>query len=67
MEVIKSGLESIRGGEGCPCICSRGSGGFFRQDTAGLEHENCGCGCACSYVDTYDNNVANQTLAKFSN
>jgi len=67
MEVIKSGLESIRGGEGCPCICSRGSGGFLRQDTAGLENANCGCGCSCSSIDTYTNNIANQTLASSYN
>jgi hypothetical protein len=63
MEVIKSGLEAIRGGEGCPCICSRGSGGFLGQDTEALDGGGCSCGCTCSYVDTFDNNIANQTSA----
>jgi len=62
MDVIKSGLEAIRGGVDCPCICSRGAG-WSGNDTVALNGGGCACGCACRNIDTYANNVANQTAA----
>jgi hypothetical protein len=63
MDVIESGLEGIRGGAGCPCICSKATGTFLRHDTDALSSGACGCGCSCLYIDNFDNNIANQTMA----
>jgi hypothetical protein len=66
MDVIKSGLETIRGGSDCPCICARGTGGFRGADTMALDGGGCGCNCNidCLYPVTLGQNMsANSTLA----
>jgi hypothetical protein len=55
MEVIKSGLESVKGG-GCPCICSTGWSG---ADTMGLETGDCAFNCGCLAATTQANLAAN--------
>ncbi len=66
MDVIKSGLEAIRGGVDCPCICSRITGGFRGADNMALEGGGCGCNCNidCLYPDAQVLNMdANSTAA----
>jgi hypothetical protein len=59
MEVIKSGLEHVKGG-GCPCICSSG---WSTADTMGLEDGACGFNCGCNYQTFVVNAEANSKLA----
>jgi hypothetical protein len=63
MEVIESGLEKIRGGVDCNCVCSKGAGTFLRGNTRADEGGGCSCECSCITVASYTNNVANQTQA----
>jgi hypothetical protein len=63
MEVIESGLEKIRGGVDCNCVCSRGAGTFMAGNTRATEHGGCSCECSCYTTGTYVNNIANQTMA----
>jgi len=55
MKVIKSGLEYVRAGAGCPCICHTGWSG---ADTMALEGGGCGynCGCSGEWVENADAN-----------
>jgi hypothetical protein len=67
MDLIESGMDKIRGGaDGCPCICSRATGGFRASDIRGLEKNICGCNCSinCSPIVLIANNAdANATMA----
>jgi len=66
MEVIKSGLEEIRGGVDCPCICSRFTGQFRNADIMALDSGGCGCNCNIncgSPATTVSNMAANSSMA----
>jgi hypothetical protein len=65
MEVLKSGLEQVRGGAECPCICSRATGGYRATDTNALDSGICGCNCSidCGSYAVVENSMANALLA----